>query len=262
MKLVRRFLMAAVVANVTLAQQTIDFESASVKLSPVPKDGRFRVGPHFEPGAFIGEYMTMRDLVITAYNVPAGGKVVGQDWIDSDSARYFITAKAPGRASTKELQSMLQRLLEARFGLKLHQERRAAPVYALVVSGKGLKLSPVKFDGDEPNKGAIHYSNTGVEFQHTSVKLLASFLAIVGRPVRDETGTTDLYDFKLVYANRGGLPLLDPLPANASDETAPGSSDLPTIFAALQSIGLRLENRQGEVTDLIIDRVERVPTEN
>ena len=157
---------------------------------------------------------------------------------------------------------MLQHLLEARFGLRLHEEKRPAPVYALVLSGKGLKLSPVKFDGDQPNKGAIHYSATGAEFQHTSMKLLAGFLAIVGRPVRDETGTTDLYDFNLVYSNRGGRPLLDPLPASASGETAPGSSDLPTIFSALQSIGLKLENRQGEVTDFIIDRVERVPTAN
>ena len=79
---------------------------------------------------------------------------------------------------------------------------------------------------------------------------LADFLATqLGRPVLDQTGVAGTFDFALYYA-----------PQNAA--TSDGSP-YPGIFAALrEQLGLQLESRKGPVEMLVIDRVEKVPTEN
>jgi uncharacterized protein (TIGR03435 family) len=111
----------------------------------------------------------------------------------------------------------------------------------------------------------MHYTPNGIEFQHTSMKFLAGVLALVGRPVMDESGIEGLFDFNLFYANRGfGAPVLDG-PAGAPDkpgEGSPGNQDQPTIFEALQRLGLKLESRQGTLTTFIVDHAERIPAEN
>ena len=68
----------------------------------------------------------------------------------------------------------------------------------------------------------------------------------------DATGIQDLFDFKLTYATKGWEPLPDP----------PIDSDQPSIFTALQGIGLKLERREGKVTVYVVDHVEKVPVEN
>jgi uncharacterized protein (TIGR03435 family) len=216
--------------------RTLEFDAASVKLVKVPSDGRYRTGARFDPGQFVGEYMTMQEYVQAAYALQQGDKIVGPDWMSSrDLATYNITAKAAGPAPAKDLRVMLQHLLASRFQLKLRTEERPAPVYALVVSGKGIKLTPVKFDGPDPNAGAIHYIQSGAEFQHASMALFAHALSsnALGRVI-DATGVQDLFDFKLTYAAKGWEPLLDP----------PIDSDQPSIFAAIQGIGIKLESRQ------------------
>jgi uncharacterized protein (TIGR03435 family) len=61
---------------------------------------------------------------------------------------------------------MLQTLLAARCQLKIHVEDRPGEIYALVALPKGIKLTPVKFDGDNSNIGAIHYERAGMEFTY------------------------------------------------------------------------------------------------
>jgi len=241
-------------AQVAQPAGALEFEAASVKLVKVPSDGRFRIGARFDPGQFVGEYMTMQEYIQTAYALQQGDKIVGPDWMSSrESAIYNITAKAAGPAKAKDLRVMLQNLLASRFQLRLHTEERPAPVYALVAGGKGIKLTPVKFDGSDPNAGAIHYMQSGAEFQHTSMALFAHALSsnTLGRVI-DATGIQDLFDFKLTYATQGWEPLLDP----------PIESGQPSIFTALQGIGLKLERRQGSVTVFMVDHVDRVPSEN
>jgi uncharacterized protein (TIGR03435 family) len=69
------------------------------------------------------------------------------------------------------------------------------------------------------------------------------------RPVRDATGLHGKYDFALNWVIEG--------PGYSTDE--PG----PTIFQALQDqLGLRLESKKGMVDILVVDRIEKAPTEN
>ncbi len=232
---------------------TLEFDAASVKLATPPRDGRFSIGTRFDPEQFVGEYLTMKDYISVAYTLRAGDTIIGPDWISSRDSVYNITARAAGKAPARDLKIMLQNLLASRFHLTLHIEDRPAPVYALLVGGKGIKLTPVKFDGPDPSAGSIHYIPSGVEFKHASMAMIAHALSggSLGR-VDDATGIQDLFDIKLSYATKGWEPLLDP----------PIDSNEQSIFAALQGIGLKLERRQGTVKAYIIDHVDREPTAN
>lgn len=70
--------------------------------------------------------------------------------------------------------------------------------------------------------------------------------AIAGQlrqPVTDATGLTEKYDFELWW-------------------TPDDSPDGPTLISAIQSLGLNLESRKGPVEVVVIDHVEKSPTEN
>jgi len=67
-------------------------------------------------------------------------------------------------------------------------------------------------------------------------------------PVIDMTGLKGVYDFKLEWITR----------AEANQ-----GSDGPTIFDAVQQqLGLKLQSRKQSLEILVIDHVEKVPTEN
>ena len=67
-------------------------------------------------------------------------------------------------------------------------------------------------------------------------------------PVSDDTGLQGKYDFTMNWIMGGAL---------AADDTG------PTIFAALQQqLGLKLESKKGTVDILVIDHIEKAPTEN
>jgi uncharacterized protein (TIGR03435 family) len=72
----------------------------------------------------------------------------------------------------------------------------------------------------------------------------------VKRPVVDSTGLTEKYNFTLTFAPEGmAMP--------------PSGDPLPTIYAALQSqLGLKLEPKEGTETTIIIDHMDKKPTEN
>jgi uncharacterized protein (TIGR03435 family) len=100
----------------------------------------------------------------------------------------------------------------------------------------------------------------------------------LNRPVIDATGLTGKYDITLTYSTEGlgggplgplGAPLGPPPgggaagpPGNAGVFVPEGETP-PDIFAAVQAqLGLKLESKKGPVELLVIDHVEKTPTEN
>jgi uncharacterized protein (TIGR03435 family) len=104
---------------------------------------------------------------------------------------------------------------------------------------------------------------------HESMPHLAEMLSNqLGRPVMDETGLKGLYDFTLEYAPgesigpMAGMPPPPPGGENGAASTA-SSPDAPDLFSAIQAqIGLKLQQKKGPVDLLVIDHLEKVPTEN
>jgi uncharacterized protein (TIGR03435 family) len=93
------------------------------------------------------------------------------------------------------------------------------------------------------------------------------------RPVIDQTGLKGKYDLRLRYdpssmpGGRGGDlkggPGLGPAGGDPANRTVPDGDSPPSIFNALQEqLGLKLEAKKGPVDLLMIDQVEKKPTEN
>jgi uncharacterized protein (TIGR03435 family) len=158
-----------------------------------------------------------------------------------------MAAKAAGPVEDKQIMLMLQTLLAERFKLALHRETREMAVYALVASKDGSKLKQAESDGNSRTR-----SRRGrITAEHTSmVELADAMKRLTGLRVVDMTGLQGVFDFTLEW---------DP-----STDPASGRQNLsPSMFTALQEqLGLRLEERKMPVEILVIDHVEKTPTEN
>jgi uncharacterized protein (TIGR03435 family) len=72
---------------------------------------------------------------------------------------------------------------------------------------------------------------------------------MVGRPVSDATGLKGKYDFILRWLDDHGR--------QSTDDNG------PNIFEALQAqLGLKLESKKTMVDTLVVDHIEKTPTEN
>jgi uncharacterized protein (TIGR03435 family) len=102
--------------------------------------------------------------------------------------------------------------------------------------------------------------------RHQTMDALADMIGgDVNRPVKNLTELEVPYDFTLAFESEPLAFARAARPTGASPDGAPpATADAgPTIFAAVQEqLGLRLEQTKGPVEMLIVDRVEKVPTEN
>ena len=198
--------------------------------------------------------VTLRFCITRAYRI-TDPQVFGPAWIDSD--RYDIVAKVPPGTPESQIPEMLRALLAERFKLVAHREQKELPAYALVVGKHGPKLTKV-----EPGEsdGDMSSSEGSVSGQAVTMARLAGFLATprmdLGLPVVDQTGLDGAFSFTLKWTPERRLTAK---PENKGlDVDAP-----PPIFTALQEqLGLKLEKRKASLEVLIVDRAERIPTEN
>jgi uncharacterized protein (TIGR03435 family) len=217
------------------------FEVASVKVTPADSLGYTSISP-FGSARFTATNVTLELLIEMAFGVEAS-KISGEPgWLGSD--HYDVSAKAEGEQGLayEQWKPRLQQLLAQRFKLAIHHEMKDSQGYALVVAKGGPKLQK---SAGPAAQGYILPG--GLRASNASLDSLASMLASpTGRPVVNKTKIKGTYDIQLNYA-----------PEGAAD------SPLPSIFTALQEqLGLKLEALKAPVEMLVIDHVERVPTEN
>ena len=93
---------------------------------------------------------------------------------------------------------------------------------------------------------------------------LASNLSSRGYgPVQDLTGLTGRYDIDLRWTPDQAVEPKGPGATPAAGPAQVADTSLPDLFTALrESLGLRLERRSVKVHFVVIDRIERIPTEN
>jgi len=100
----------------------------------------------------------------------------------------------------------------------------------------------------EPNgRVSARYANLSMD------EFAAILSRLVRQPVTNATGLTAKYDFVLSWA----------MEAMALPGSAPSSDSGPTIFAALQEqLGLKLEQKKGPVDRIVIEHIDKAPSEN
>ncbi len=113
-------------------------------------------------------------------------------------------------------------------------------------------------------KGAVAHMTSRAQTIDRLTEMLGNELK---RPVVDGTGLKGKYDFTLEYAAEnlpgGGPPPGGPPPAGAQTGAAEAPDDLaPTITVAIQQLGLRLDAKKIQLDTLVIEKSDKVPTEN
>jgi uncharacterized protein (TIGR03435 family) len=249
---------------------------AQPALPPAARQGNVGVlgGPGTAGPTRIEYRLPMTFLVMTAYKI-SYFQLSGPDWINSEM--YDIVAKVPPGATKEQCSLMLQSLLAERFKLQIHREMKDLPTFSLVLAKNGPKLKlhveapqpadparppadvsgPLKTDPDgypvlSPGR---HMANVAghnrLRIENKDLVWLVEELSgQLGRPVNDETGLKGQYDFALFWLSESFL-------ATAGRDRGP---DL--IAAVQEQLGLKLEEKKGPVELIVIDHVEKTPTEN
>ena len=217
------------------------YEVASIKPNAAPDSPfAFRIQPD---GALAATGITLKRLMMTAYNVQDFRITGGPDWVSS--RRWDLQAKPNRAASPDQVRQMLRTLLEDRFQLHSHSEKRNLPVYELAVDRKGSKLPSVK-DGE--TKPDVRVSTGSIQLTRATSATFASQLSYaLGRPVIDKTTLSGEFDFVLKWTPEPG------------EDAGPAAStpDGPSIFTAIpEQLGLRLKSARGPVEVIVIDAVQ------
>jgi len=224
-----------------------EFEVASVRSARPLTGNDIGVSMGRSPGRVTYTNVTLKNVIMTAYGVKAY-QISGPDWLNNE--RYDIVAKLPDGAPKDQIPLMLQRLLLERFRLSLHREKKELSVYALMIGKDGPKLQKADGGGGTLRRGRGH-----LEAQMMSISGLANALSgVVDRVVLDMTELKGRYNFSLEWTEEGE--------AGAGSDNPPLRSG-PAIFTALQEqLGLKLQARKALVEIIIIDRAQKVPTDN
>ena len=211
----------------------VEYEAASIKPGD-PNDpsssGRGRTG------GIEMHNTTLANLVRSAYGLNEFQLYGGPKWIDT--ARFDLVAKFPTGATQEQKPLMMQNLLADRFHLVFHRETRMLPQYDLVVAKGGPKL--VASSEDDAKKTRSSQGPRLLRAWGADCAMLARMLvSAVGAPVRDKTGLDGKYNFDLSFAPMQGA--------------TPDDDARPSLFAAIQAIGLRLEPTKAQVEVIVID---------
>jgi uncharacterized protein (TIGR03435 family) len=186
---------------------------------------------------------------------------------------------------------MMQHLLEDRFKIKIHRDKKDFPVYVLEVAKGGLKMqenapdpatadakAPVNVSGSGGSQGvsvnlgrgsSYTFSNNKFEAKRLTMAALAGNLErFVDRPIVDMTDLNGSYDFTLdltqedyrVMLIHAGVAAGVTLPPEAL-RLLDGAS-LASLYDAMQKVGLKLDARKAPLDLLVIDEARKTPTEN
>jgi len=272
-------------AHTLIAQSVLQFEVASIR--PSAQDNqRVDVGLHLDGAQARIASLSLRDYVGMAYRVRSY-QVSGPDWIANE--RFDINATMPAGSKLDQIPEMMQALLAERFGLKFHRVQKEFPVYLLARGKRPLALRESSVDA-AATPGAVTVSGSGSsagvsvnlgggasytfannKFEGKKLNMATltdSLSAYMDLPVIDGTGLNGFYDFTLdITAEDYRSMLIRAAVANGVVlppqalrllETA----TTPSLFDAINNVGLSLEAKKMPLDVIVIDAVARTPTEN
>lgn len=217
------------------------FEVATVKPN---NSGRNSSSSDTDNTSLRAENISLKQLIERAYGI-ADYSLSGPVWMGD--TRFDIAARQAAGTPKGLMLAMLRSLLTERFRLAVHHEQKSIAGYALVPGKKPPTLHEKQADA------GVHTTFGAGKLKGTNVSM-ADLAGILSRqlnePVQDETGLPGVFDVDLEW-----------MPELAQTDTA--SDRLPSIFTAVQEqLGLKLQAQKVKVDVLVVDHVERVPTED
>jgi len=261
-------LFVAVTAVTLSAQSTVPrFDTVNIRASNVTNPsvdvvnldcvGRCAPGA-LDQGRVLFDRVTLLRIIAAAYGVKVTSVFGGPSWLATD--RFSIYATTPASTPAETLQSMFQALLTERFGLAVHREEKPMPAYALAPGTGKPRLQAAADPGQPVCKNTTSPTPTGALMTVTCKSQTIAGLATVLNgylpdAVTDATGIKGVYDFTLNFKPVGSLIRMD------SDPRFDSSSDI-SIFDAAGKLGIKLERRLQPAPVLIVDHVNRQPSDD
>ena len=207
--------------------------------------------------------VTVHALINLAYWLHPKQLTGGPAWTESDKFDMAGKPDAPGQPNVDQMKVMIQKLLADRFQLKFHFEKRELPVYAVRLAKTGAKITKSQDDpkgipgwnfGRNPSGMIMAFRNSPMS-QFTAVLQNS-----MDRPVVDQTGLPERYDFTLTFTPDAAQAAL--IGIGGPPRAADNPDAAPDLFAAFQQqLGLKLEPTRATVDVMVIDKVEK-PSEN
>ena len=264
------FAQSAAEVNLTMQTTLPSFEAADVHSSP-PSVRPFANGPFIHGLRYEIKNASMVDLIRIANGVDPDKVNGGPSWVEFD--RFELTAIAPAGSKPEIMKTMLQALLADRFKLVVHTDTKNFPAYALTAKNPKFKES----DGSSSEQGCrmmaqapqqaglgpvsgpvsltISESCHNVTMQTfaNSIRGMTGLQIVNGAqvtpgPVQDNTELKGTWDLELKFSMPNG--------------PAPNANDTTVFDAVEKQLGLKLEQVMVPMPVVIIDSVNRKPTEN
>ena len=274
------------------APHRAEFEVASIRPSAASGADQVAAGVHIDGAQVNCVAMSLKAYIGIAFDVK-DYQVSGPDWLAGQ--RYNIAAKFADVSERAKFSEMVESLLEDRFGMKTHREKRDLPVYMVVVGKGGSKLKEVAADSASPgaadpgkpfevtgsgsaagininlgNGSVVSFANNHLEGRKLTMAQFTQYLAMfMDRPVMDGTDLKGKYDFSVELtpedyrammiraAVKQGVNL--PPQALALLDQASSDSLVNTIESAL---GLKLDSRKAPTDMVVVDHIEKTPSDN
>jgi uncharacterized protein (TIGR03435 family) len=243
--------------------------------------------------------MSLRALLVRVFQIDQPSLLVTPNWLNE--VNVDIHATIPEGSTRAHVPEMMKTLLITRFGMHVHTEPRPTEVYELVVGSGGARMEKVPavdevdkvFPADPSRKPpSLDLTIEGIEGRTRSITTdrgqvviteqsmyerirtnrgteeidatritmaqLATMLSFtVDRPVVDGTRLTGLYKLRIELPppTFAIASVLIPIPpTNEPNVVSP--------FKAVEKLGLKLEARRLPVDTIVVDQIERTPTDN
>lgn len=254
-----------------------------------------------DPGRMTWSHATIKSLLVEAFNVRSF-QITGPEWLNIDmfDIAAKLPEGATKEQTRTMLQNLLAERFK--MTVHRDQKEMSTYVLSLGKNGPKLKESqpelpkdpsasseppPLPVTGRGPRTMGkdgffeLPMGRTGsaVQMMQSKSKLTCNSCPLTrltnmleqqfDRPITDTTGLAGKYDFTLIFTPevRGMNPMALVMQARAGVDTsaAPSPTDdpAPTILAAVQDqLGLKLEAKKAPVDIVVIDHMEKIPTEN
>jgi uncharacterized protein (TIGR03435 family) len=261
-----------------------EFEVASIKPA-MPLTPDTNLGMHVDGAQIRVTYFSLKDILAMAYPVRFE-QIIGPDWLPSE--RFDIAAKLPDGATRAQIPEMLQALIQDRFQMKMHRDKKEFPVYSLEFAKSSSTLTEAPPDPDsepgfatgnmDPKGGAVlrygkdsvfAFVDNKIDAKKLPMTIFAEWLSrYMDRPVVDMTGLKGRYDFVLNLSPDDFRAMYLRSAISAGVLVPPqllitlDSSSLGSFYSALQKIGLKLQPGKASLDVLVIDSIQKKPTEN
>jgi uncharacterized protein (TIGR03435 family) len=230
---------------------------------------------------------SLEQLVMEAWQLP-NAAMLGDvpPWLDH--VRYTILAKLPPEVDGRTLvihqdplDTMLRKLLTDRFEIQSHWGEQTVDGYVLLAgTPKMKKADPTSrtyckygpAEGEKDVRRVDSPFNGMFHCQNVTMAQFADLLQAVGgradlkNRVVDKTGLTDGYDFSLSYTTGSRLRLQEAAAQaaarQAGEATVGPVEGLGIEDAVRKELGVRLEEQPLPLPFLILDHIDKTPTEN